>query len=209
VVVVDLPLGAASLAAYHGLAVAPLAALAPGGIRARLRAAGTGGTGSRRRAASAASWLVAMVASLLIGALTHVLWDSFTHTEGAAVQGWAPLRAEVVGPHRVYNLVQYVSSVGGLLVIGWWLRRWYRRTEPDPEPPGPRAPAPGARRAVWWAVVASGVIGAVALGLSPGAGTSGYDLVRSVLLGATGGLAGALGVYVLGWHLTRLTRSTR
>jgi membrane-bound metal-dependent hydrolase YbcI (DUF457 family) len=204
---VDVSLGATLLAAYHGLAVAPLRALAPAGIRARLPAA----IRVRRGSAATLRWLAAVVVSMLIGVLTHVLWDSFTHTEGAAVQGWAPLRAEVIGPHRVYNVIQYVSSVGGLLVIAWWLRRWYGRTEPDPGDTKPEAPGlpRGARRAVWSATAVAGVAGALALALSPAAETSAYDFVRSVLLGATGGLAGAFAVYVLGWQMISRARPDR
>ena len=42
-------------------------------------------------------WLVWVVLSLALGLLTHVVWDSFTHSDGWVVQNLAELRADVVG----------------------------------------------------------------------------------------------------------------
>jgi hypothetical protein len=102
------------------LAAAPLMALTPSWLRRAVRRPDLG--------KPVRSWLAAITAglSLVVGASTHLAWDAFTHTNGFAVQRWAPLREAVVGPHRVYNVVGYVSSVGGLVVLAAaglvWLR---------------------------------------------------------------------------------------
>ncbi|MFE3027321.1 DUF4184 family protein [Nocardia tengchongensis] len=75
------------------------------------------------------------VAALVIGAVTHLAWDEFTHTDGIAVRHWELLRESVIGPHRVYNVIGYVSSIGGMLLLAGYAIAWYRRARsitPDP-----------------------------------------------------------------------------
>jgi hypothetical protein len=112
------------------------------------------------------------------------------------------LRLPVAGPHRVFNVLMYASSAGGLAVLAGWLVLWYRRA---PVRPGR---LPGVAGRVRGAVLAAAAVAAVA-GAATGAVTdhaavSGYDLVRCVILGA----ASALACYVLAWH-GRNAMSTR
>src|SRR5690606_35370894 len=70
---------------------------------------------------------------------THLVWDAFTQVGGFAVAHWQVLREPVVGAHRVFNVLMYVSSAGGLLILGGWLVWWYRRAPGDagrPSSPG-------------------------------------------------------------------------
>jgi hypothetical protein len=74
-------------------------------------------------------WPIA-VFSILIGAWTHIAWDSFTHETG-----WTTARvAALSAPVSVFgwdtptsHLLQYLSSVFGLLVLGLWYRRMILR----------------------------------------------------------------------------------
>jgi hypothetical protein len=154
--VVDLPLGLIMLALWCRVLTPPLTALvprafvprasAPAGPRARLAAPDAATGGLPRHPLMAFGWIAG---ALVLGAATHLVWDSFTHVDGAAVRAWDGLDAVVAGPHRVYNVVQYVSSAGGLIVLAWYGRGRYRcvpvirSAEPvDPaEPAEPIEPA--------------------------------------------------------------------
>ena len=73
----------------------------------------------------AAEWLLAPLA-ILIGVWSHLLWDSFTHTEGWAVRRLPALSDTItIGWYtgEIFHLLQYLSSVLGLLIIAWWYRR--------------------------------------------------------------------------------------
>jgi hypothetical protein len=68
---------------------------------------------------------VAVGAALLLGSLTHVVWDAFTHVNGWAVERLPVLRADF-GPLPVYRWAQYLNGVlGGLFVVAW-ITRWWR-----------------------------------------------------------------------------------
>jgi hypothetical protein len=184
----DLALGVALLAAFHVFLRAPIVALAPEGLRRRLP------DPIRLRRHTIAT----VLASIALGAATHVAWDAFTQVDGAAVQALPVLWTAVAGPHRLFNVVQYVSSAGGLAAIGWWTHRWYRRT-----PPARTAP-PGlnsfARRCVLTGMAIATTLGAILVVTRPQAQASGYDQVRTVLLGAVSVGALALASYAVAWH---------
>ena len=72
--------------------------------------------------------LLAAVVGLFVGAATHVVWDSFTHASGYAVQLLPVLQTPVltVGarPMYVYSLLQHASTVTGLCAMLLVYRRW-------------------------------------------------------------------------------------
>jgi Domain of unknown function (DUF4184) len=78
-------------------------------------------------------WPVAFL-SILMGSWTHIAWDSFTHQSG-----WTTLRVPVLSaPVSIFgwdtetsHLLQYVSSVLGLLVIGIWLAARMKQVPPE------------------------------------------------------------------------------
>lgn len=76
------------------------------------------------------AWLWAAPA-IVIGVWTHLLWDSFTHSDGWMVRRVAALSAPVTlgsytGP--LCHVLQYVSSVVGLAVMAvWYWRLWSPR----------------------------------------------------------------------------------
>jgi hypothetical protein len=75
-----------------------------------------------------------IVISILVGAFTHLLWDSFTHRTGWFYHHWALLRQTVqvpiLGPLPYYKLFQHVSTILGLGIVLVWLVWWYRTTKP-------------------------------------------------------------------------------
>jgi hypothetical protein len=69
-------------------------------------------------------WPIALL-SILIGSWTHIAWDSFTHQTG-----WTAMRvAALSAPISLFgwdtatsHLLQYVSSVFGLVILAIWFR---------------------------------------------------------------------------------------
>lgn len=101
------------------------------------------------------------LAALLLGVLTHVAWDAFTH-EGRAGSALLPALAEPWGPLPGFRWIQYASSVGGLLVLGVAAVLWLRRTRPRPAATGTRAAAgPASARVLRRALV--GVLVSIAV----------------------------------------------
>jgi len=75
--------------------------------------------------AGALEWLIAPLA-IVIGIWTHLLWDSFTHPDSWVVHRVAALSAPVtIGPYQgsVCHVLQYLSSVFGLVVLAVWYLR--------------------------------------------------------------------------------------
>jgi hypothetical protein len=87
------------------------------------------------------SWAWAIVA-VSVGALTHAVWDGFTHDHDWAVTAWPFLRTDVapglLPGLRWYKLFQHASTVGGLLAVAAWIAAWVRS-----QPAGARRWAPG------------------------------------------------------------------
>lgn len=82
-------------------------------------------------------WLYAGVA-ILIGVWTHLLWDSFTHSDSWMVRRVAALSAPVtIGSYNgpLSHVLQYVSSAFGLTVMAIWYFR-LRVPPAAPAPPG-------------------------------------------------------------------------
>jgi len=70
----------------------------------------------------------ALIISILIGAWTHIIWDAFTHAD-AIPRYIEPLRTPLltldnweIMPFRV---IQHLSTVLGLMLLLWWIWRWY------------------------------------------------------------------------------------
>jgi len=111
----DLPMGL-SLLLCVWLLRAPLAA--PLGPRARAKCS----TALERFGSRPLNWALAPL-SILIGAWTHLAWDSFTHADGWMVQRIPALSAPVSFfsyTGQLCHVLQYVSSVFGLLVLAIW-----------------------------------------------------------------------------------------
>jgi hypothetical protein len=81
------------------------------------------------------AWL-ALVVSVWLGALTHVVWDAFTHHSGWVVQHWALLREPLpgmTGP-AAFHLLQHASSLVGALALLVAYRRFLRDRPPPAQP---------------------------------------------------------------------------
>jgi len=89
-------------------------------------------------------------AALLLGAITHLIWDGFTHENARGVRMF-PLLTDYV-PEMGHSLhlwrwLQYGSSVFGLVVVAWALVVWMRHA---PAPDAPVARRIGQRERLLW-----------------------------------------------------------
>lgn len=71
-----------------------------------------------------------IIFSILVGAFTHLIWDSFTHPGTWVVQNFAFLKFTLFKidsyPVQVYKILQHGSTLmGGVFLIYWYLR-WYK-----------------------------------------------------------------------------------
>ncbi|WP_448641259.1 DUF4184 family protein [Geodermatophilus sp. URMC 63] len=193
IVTVDVLLGAAAWALWHGLLAAPAHAAAPTGLRRRVPRP----PGLRTRLSSARA-VAAVLAALSVGAATHVGWDEFTH-EGRWGEQHVPVLAARFGtwlghPWTGADVAQHLSSLAGAAVLAGWLVRWWRRS---PTRPGDLR---GAAWAVWAGLLALGAVaGTTAAIRASGVLEAGFD-------GATAGgaaMALAAAVAAAAWRARR------
>jgi hypothetical protein len=120
-----LPLGLIWFVAFHTLMKRPLFALLPEAVQERCAS-----LAAARLEPSLGTILWAALA-VVIGAATHVLWDSFGHAHqwGTHVLPWLNSPAVTIGSHSLpgYKLVQYGSSLIGLPLLAFLLVRTLRR----------------------------------------------------------------------------------
>jgi hypothetical protein len=188
------------LALFQFLFRDPLTALLPAPLAARLAA--LPGPGWRR--------FPTIALGAAAGAATHLFWDSFTHHWSVDFWGWSWLTAPVFGWVTVYRLLQYVSSVLGLAVTGWWLARAVRRSGTDLLPPRLRLPV-----AVRWGVLGGTCAGAFCSAAAwtfvdppnPVFGWAG--VITKTGVGLVVGFCAVLTVYALLWQLKRVIRLSR
>lgn len=197
-----LPLGLAAYAFFHLALKRPAAALLPAHVQRRLAP-----MLARPGLPPASFWKV--VASLLLGAATHVAWDSFTHAGGRLVEALPFLQQTWfrVGrvPFPAYRVIQHASTLLGLVAVWLWVRRSLR------EGPPPEA-VPGAEDGLRVAAV-SGTLG-IAFGYAlhaamlpglPGTAFHGlFPLLRRATIAGLEGLLLALLAWSVAWHLVAL-----
>lgn len=163
----------------------------PGAREARPAVVGARRTGAAARAA----WLVA---SLVVGVLTHVAWDSVTHGDGLVVQRVALLQAPALGGMSVARVLQHASTVLGLAVLVWWVARTAARWRAG----GGRLVVTSGGRVV---LAGIGLVVAVAAAVSarPGLadGVPLENLLTDVVTGAGAAAAIAWIAYAVVWHV--------
>ena len=148
-VTIDLLLGLAVLALWRLVLRRPLVDLAPAPLRHRVPPV-------RRLDGSS---LLASAVSVALGAVTHVVWDTFTHG-GRWGTTHVPALTVAMGPLPAYKWFQFASGGLGLAALLVWVLLWFRRTPPRPVLPRAR---PSFRASVWVAVPAVAVLVAIAV----------------------------------------------
>jgi hypothetical protein len=187
----DALLGGLMLVIWHLRRAAPARAAAPAALRARLP----------RRERTAPNFALGYLA-LVVGGLTHIGWDEFTHRDRAAVRhiGWLH-QEHTLAALRLpgYSWAQYASTVAGLLILAIWSARWYHRTRPSSRPaPGLSLPV---RVTATLVVAGAALIGAVAGGRQVWSTGSPSQLAVSTITRGGDALVLTLVVLATCWHL--------
>jgi Domain of unknown function (DUF4184) len=193
------PVGVATYWVFQYLIKTPLLEVLPEGAYARWRPfSSPADFGSIRQ------WVLA-ACGVLAGAVTHLVWDAFTHENARGVRmiPWLEEPVVDIGSHRMagVRLMQDGSSLIGLVIVLGLL--WYglRRGR---EQPVPTRPLRSAERRIW---VLAYVVAAIALSAAwwP-AGHSIRGPATSIAVAALRGLATALlcASLALSWRLRAL-----
>lgn len=183
-----LPVSLAVLALWHAVVKRPLAGLLPH------RWAHLGVALSRPLPPMTWRAAGATVAAVVLGAATHVGWDSFTHPDGSAVQAFSVLRSPVpVVGRPLYVWLQYGCGVLGMVAVVAAIAVWAGR---QPRVGVERQPV---RQRLFGAasIAVITAAGASANVARAGAGTPPrtVDLVVAAVLGAMAGSAVAVTAY--------------
>jgi hypothetical protein len=67
--------------------------------------------------------------SVVIGAVSHLVWDDFTHDGGWFVDHSKLLQSQL-GSMPIYKLLQYGCGVIGVLALFLWLSIWLNQAKP-------------------------------------------------------------------------------
>lgn len=194
VVGIDALLSLVALLAWLVAVRQPVRDLAPAWVRSRLRSS-----------ALHLRWsdVPLAYAAVVLGGLTHLVWDAFTHQEGWAVEQWTWLRTVWVHWPVCQWLQLGTSAVGCALVVGYLLAR-LRENGPGPQPP---------RVAAWyrwgWGLLALALFAGALLGLRhmpPDPGRAAY--LKNLVVPGLALTCAASGVVVLAWWVTRAVRRT-
>jgi hypothetical protein len=179
-----LPVGLIVYILTQWLVKPAIAEVLPDGAYLRLRAQHPS-TDLRR----ASIWLYAAIA-LLFGALTHLIWDAFTHENGRGVR-FFPFLSDY-GPQmaghslQLYRWIQYGSSVFGLAVIAWGLRPWLRQAHALVPEARPQRILTRHERWFWCALYSVVPLAALVLGvavtISAGDGITNGTIVSSIAI---------------------------
>jgi len=191
-----LPASLLVLAVWHRVVKRPLAALLPP------RLAGLGARAGDRFRFGPPARLAWICLSVLAGASSHVVWDSFTHDGGFMVERVALLSRPLAGGVDVDEALQYLSGLLGMVFLAVWAHRQVDGAGPRRRVPGV---SPAVRRAALGAILGVGTAGAAAnaarLLLDGRVGAHGAVVAAVVGAMAAGSVAVTLVSAVVGFRL--------
>ena len=83
--------------------------------------------------------ILAAAAAIIVGAASHLLWDTFTHVDGWGVRHIPALSRSLASfqGYQVnwFKILQHGSTVAGLLLLSRVYLHWRRKAEPLPTTP--------------------------------------------------------------------------
>lgn len=193
-----LPAGLFAWLVFHGLLKRPLLDLLPPALRARLASLDP----------ARAPHPLVVAACVLLGATTHLAWDSFTHEGSLATRYLPALEFALlrIGDYTLYvhTALQHGSTVAGTAFLAWWISRWWRQAEAvDP----PSAGRLGKEARLLAALLLAAAPLVVAMLGAAGLDVAASDLptlrrvLRTVAFDALAALLASCALYALAWHL--------
>ncbi|MDO5576472.1 MAG: DUF4184 family protein [Fibrobacter sp.] len=122
-----IPVGLAVLVIFHKLVKFPLLSLFPQSHQEKIYP-----HAKEFRFFPARRFLLIII-SLVVGIISHLFWDSFTHHDGFMVKV-IPFLGKTVFSFsqfdiRLYFILQYVGSIGGLILLAFWYKNWISRAK--------------------------------------------------------------------------------
>jgi hypothetical protein len=198
-----LPVGLAAYWVFQYLVKTPLVELLPAGAYARWRP-----FAPHADLRSLRQWMLA-ACGVLAGAVSHLVWDAFTHENARGIRMIPWLEEPIVelGSHRMagVRLLQDGSSLIGLVIVLGFLCYGLRRGRERPVPDRPLRPAERWGWVLGYAVAAIALSGAWLLWAHMGEprGHSVKALAVGIAVASLRGLATALlcTSAALGWRL--------
>ncbi|MES2324375.1 MAG: DUF4184 family protein [Pseudomonadota bacterium] len=121
-----LPAGLVVYLLFYLLLREPVLAWLPGAISSRMR-------GPVHWPLHNARSVATVMGSLVIGAASHITWDSFTHADTLIVNSFEIFRTLVpLGGYQIplFKILQQLSSLVGFIVIAGFVTGWFKRTVP-------------------------------------------------------------------------------
>ena len=76
------------------------------------------------------SRLAILLIALLIGIVSHIIWDAFTHANGWAVLHFALLQKQV-GNIGLYKYLQHGSTLTGVALLALFYLKWHKSQQHD------------------------------------------------------------------------------
>ena len=190
VLTLDLALGLVFLGIWRVVAAPVVRDLVPLAVRARIPV-------PQRPTAHEWRWAGPGV---VIGSLTHVFWDAFTHSDGWGVRHLPALTDPLVWNLPAFKVAQYGSGVVGvLLVLGYGLRVL---TDTSPENDDSPLATPLERGSAWLVLLVVPILCALAFTVAAmvtGVGTE--MLLYVAVVRGVSGLGLALTAVAVWWHL--------
>jgi len=201
----NLPVTLLLAALFHGLVKWPALLVAPAAITRRAITLVGGPWRARWGVAAAAS----CAASAVLGAASHLVWDSVTHADGWMPRHVyalrAPIRLPLIGATVLHRLLQHASTLVGLIALGIVVVCQLRRAAPRTLPDLPRTAA-----RLGFAACTSAGAALILVWISATPAVEIGDVVVGAITGVLAGtlLASAI-LYRAGRRLARLTACGR
>jgi hypothetical protein len=190
----DVPVGFVLLWLFHAMVKWPLLSALPESLQHRLFKPAQGFSFGPLK------HFGIILLSLLVGSLTHVVWDSFTHEYGWMVEQFAMFRIPIGGT-PLYTILQNMSTLLGIGLLTYWLVKWLPTAPQSNQLP---ARFSGKVRAIFLALAAislAAVEGAILYSrVMAGAGLArGHFLMGSIIVSAGFIISLFVGMYCLAW----------
>lgn len=154
-------------------------------------------------------WII-VISSLALGALTHIVWDAFTHGNTVVVKNVEVLQTMIasIGTYHLYlyKLLQHMSSIVGITALIGWIVAWVNADTKQVASVAHNRLTPACRAGITGTIATAAILGGLLNGVSV-TSTSIENTLSEAVVGCIVGLAVSVIVYCVGWHIKSLLRA--